>query len=438
MYGTKTAAAAVYEAMQNRGYSTAVWSQHELHPKAGEGLSDVDVVNFIFTMDLLNFSFWSALPETERYQVEYRGKRWTGYNSLVACLQRALEEDIHITTPRFWRSGHATDHELKHVFRSATAEQMHMLDQRLAVMREAADILYESFSDVDNDAAGDEDETHDDITQEDAKQSNGPTDSGERIQSTVDRTLQSEVPVCNVVCEEHGEVQDDGDEATVEQDETASEPLPLTEGNLSAKKTSPPEVASAQSERQADSACKLKSPPRPDYSVIRLIETAEKSAGKLVSLLAKQFACFRDETHYDGRRVRFLKRAQIFVADLWAAFNGSGFGEFHDIDALTMFPDYRVPQMLYTLGVLSYSPPLEYHIRDLKDLPPGHPWEVQLRGCSIWAVELIRREIVKNHPEAEVNAVLIDFFLYDLAKEREVLLQGGLAIPHHRTRSIWY
>lgn len=191
---------------------------------------------------------------------------------------------------------------------------------------------------MDNDAAGDEDETHDDITQEDAKQSNGPTDSGERIQSTVDRTLQSEVPVCNVVCEEHGEVQDDGDEATVEQDETASEPLPLTEGNLSAKKTSPPEVASAQSERQADSACKLKSPPRPDYSVIRLIETAEKSAGKLVSLLAKQFACFRDETHYDGRRVRFLKRAQIFVADLWAAFNGSGFGEFHDIDALTMFP----------------------------------------------------------------------------------------------------
>jgi len=143
MYGTKTAAAAVYEAMQNRGYSTAVWSQHELHPKAGEGLSDVGVVNFIFTMDLLNFSFWSALPETERYQVEYRGKRWTGYNSLVACLQRALEEDIHITTPRFWRSGHATDHELKHVFRSATAEQMHMLDQRLAVMREAADILYE-------------------------------------------------------------------------------------------------------------------------------------------------------------------------------------------------------------------------------------------------------------------------------------------------------
>jgi hypothetical protein len=36
------------------------------------------------------------------------------------------------------------------------------------------------------------------------------------------------------------------------------------------------------------------------------------------------------------------------------------------------------------------------------------------------AVELIRREILRQHPEATgVNAVLIDFFLYDLAKERE-------------------
>lgn len=36
------------------------------------------------------------------------------------------------------------------------------------------------------------------------------------------------------------------------------------------------------------------------------------------------------------------------------------------------------------------------------------------------AVELIRREILRQHPEAVgVNAVLIDFFLYDLAKERE-------------------
>ncbi|KAK1069071.1 hypothetical protein LTR12_014079 [Friedmanniomyces endolithicus] len=56
MYGTKTAAASIYKAMQERGYSTQAWSEHELHPKQTEGFSEIDVVNFIFTMDLLNFS----------------------------------------------------------------------------------------------------------------------------------------------------------------------------------------------------------------------------------------------------------------------------------------------------------------------------------------------------------------------------------------------
>jgi hypothetical protein len=57
-------------------------------------------------------------------------------------------------------------------------------------------------------------------------------------------------------------------------------------------------------------------------------------------------------------------------------------------------------------------------------------------GCSIWAVELLRREILKLKPDAKINAILIDFFLYDLAKEKE--RDEADVIPHHRTRSIWY
>lgn len=56
MYGTKAAAASIHAAMQERSYSTRAWSEHELHPKPSEGFSEIDIVNFIFTMDLLNFS----------------------------------------------------------------------------------------------------------------------------------------------------------------------------------------------------------------------------------------------------------------------------------------------------------------------------------------------------------------------------------------------
>lgn len=87
--GTKKAAEIIWRLMNEKEYSTKTWSQHELHPKS----KDVSTVNFILTMDLLNFSFWSDEPDRSRqFAIEYKGKQWTGYWSLVAALHRALEE----------------------------------------------------------------------------------------------------------------------------------------------------------------------------------------------------------------------------------------------------------------------------------------------------------------------------------------------------------
>lgn len=91
MRGTQSAASLIWEQMQQRSYSTDAWSEHELHPKT----KDEATANFIFTMDLLNFSFWSEKDETERFAVEYKDRKWTGYWSLVACLQRALDEGMY-------------------------------------------------------------------------------------------------------------------------------------------------------------------------------------------------------------------------------------------------------------------------------------------------------------------------------------------------------
>ena len=80
-----------------------------------------------------------------------------------------------------------------------------------------------------------------------------------------------------------------------------------------------------------------------------------------MQLLATHFPCYCDVSTYKGQTgrgvycdilwyllkipgflaVSFLKRAQIFVADVWMRFGGRGYGEFHDIDSLTMFADYR-------------------------------------------------------------------------------------------------
>ena len=175
-------------------------------------------------------------------------------------------------------------------------------------------------------------------------------------------------------------------------------------------------------------------------SFTNCIKQANQSAPALVNLVVDHVPSFRDTTVFHGKKVNLYKRAQILVADLWAAFNGTSWGTFSDIDKLTMFADYRVPQILHSLGAIIYSPRLEGRIKRLERIEPAEEMEVELRGCSIWCVEMIRRQIVKEHPEAKdmINAVLIDFFLYDTCKEQE---RSGLdhgMLPHHRTRSIWY
>lgn len=313
---TKAAAAMIYGQMQKKEYSIKTWSSHELHPKT----KDESTVAFIFTMDLLNFSFWSEKDEDERFTVEYKGKKWTGYWSLVAALQRAIDEEIPITSSDFWQDeNECTDEVLKHVFRSSTQEEIPLFQERMACLREAGNVLYEKYQ----------------------------------------------------------------------------------------------------------------------CSFTKCIEAAGGSAAALVNILADDFPCFNDVVSFENRKsVRLLKRAQICVADIWAAFEGERFGRFDDIDKITMFADYRIPQILNSLGCLWYSPSLESTIRHKKVIESGHGWEIQMRGCSIWCVELIRREILRNHPDAKINAILIDFFLYDTMKERESA--GQEEIPHHRTRSIWY
>lgn len=90
-----------------------------------------------------------------------------------------------------------------------------------------------------------------------------------------------------------------------------------------------------------------------------MIEDANNSAAALVNLLAEKFNCFRDEGRFENKKVRFLKRAQIFVADLWAAFDGQGYGEFNDIGKITIFAgmrrfDYTIQSKLISLQIIEF------------------------------------------------------------------------------------
>lgn len=91
-------------------------------------------------------------------------------------------------------------------------------------------------------------------------------------------------------------------------------------------------------------------------SFVNCVKKAEKSAKTLLALIAEDFPCFRDEAMYNSIKVGIYKRAQIVIGDIWACFRGEGLGEFTDInDTITMFADYRIPQVLVHFGALEYN-----------------------------------------------------------------------------------
>ncbi|GJJ69950.1 hypothetical protein EMPS_02299 [Entomortierella parvispora] len=338
-------AAKIFEAMKKTHYDTSKWKEHPLNPKE----CNANTVDWIFLVDLLNFSFWSdidigdtGVPHPDRYRVTFHGVGYTGYWSMVAAVNRALEEGIPITTPSFFASEEKLpDKEIERIFRSDTKEQVPLLQERIRVIREAGRVLLEKF----------------------------------------------------------------------------------------------------------------------DGRFTNCIAQANGSALKLVELVTSNFSSFRDEATFCGRKVQIFKRAQILVADLWACFQDKDYGHFKDIDEITMFADYRVPQALYHFHCLHYSPELLLILDRGELLPNGSELEVEIRGNSIWAVELIRRrilelieqEVIEKQKQLsgdddaplpkmmKVNAILIDFFIWDFAKAAQLdLTLGQRPVKVHRTRSVFY
>ncbi|VDK33346.1 unnamed protein product [Taenia asiatica] len=171
------------------------------------------------------------------------------------------------------------------------------------------------------------------------------------------------------------------------------------------------------------------------------IKVCESSAAKLLHLVCDKFPSFRDRAVYKERNVTFYKRAQILVADLWLAFKGKSYGHFSDIDSLTAFADYRVPQVLAYFGVLNYDEDLMHKLTKHENLDSGSVWEVEIRGACLQAVEMLvqkTRELFSREGDRETvcNSVTADNFLWlyrrRFAKEVEAVM------PMHRTRCIYY
>ncbi|HEY7036369.1 MAG TPA: queuosine salvage family protein [Thermomicrobiales bacterium] len=170
----------------------------------------------------------------------------------------------------------------------------------------------------------------------------------------------------------------------------------------------------------------------PDHNPVEaFVRDAHHSAARLVERVVSTFPSFNDVASYDGQEVRFYKRAQILASDLYGAFAGQGLGAFDDLEILTAFADYKVPQVLRRLGVLVYDDAVAAKVDSRTLIPTGSPEEVEIRATTVWACELIRQALVTRGKP--LRAFEIDWALW--------LAGQSLppdARPYHRTYTVFY
>lgn len=174
-----------------------------------------------------------------------------------------------------------------------------------------------------------------------------------------------------------------------------------------------------------------------------MVAAARNNAPALVALVAAELPGFRDHAVYDGEQVWFYKRAQILTGDVWAAYGkrvpGTDGGEgeggpwyaLGDMDRLTMFADYRVPQVLRETGVLRYGDALAARVDERAELPAGGPEEVGIRAVTVVACEALRERLAARG--VRVLSVEVDWLLWNWGEARRETLR-----PHHRTRTVFY
>lgn len=178
--------------------------------------------------------------------------------------------------------------------------------------------------------------------------------------------------------------------------------------------------------------------PYGDRPATNFIRAAEGSAISLVQRVVREIPSFNDisrwqhaDTGLSNGEVRFYKRAQILAGDLAGGLAGSPLAEFHDLDQLTAFADYKVPQILRELGVLIYDDDLASIVDTRQRIPAGSDQEAEIRAATIISCDRIAAAMSASG--REISAAELDWLLWSLSQR----MPAG-SRPYHLTETIYY
>lgn len=166
-----------------------------------------------------------------------------------------------------------------------------------------------------------------------------------------------------------------------------------------------------------------------DGSAKKFVAACGYDAATIAREVTRQLASYRDGAWYAGRWVWILKRAQILANDLAQLTQKYPEFEIRGKNQLTIFADYRLPQVLEHYGVLQYSDTLQYKIDHEQLIASGSPEEIEIRAATLVAC----RELGELCPNMSIADIDVSLWLLSQDARDSPDLR-----PHHRTVSYFY
>jgi len=166
-------------------------------------------------------------------------------------------------------------------------------------------------------------------------------------------------------------------------------------------------------------------------SFSNLVVACGRDSTTITSVVVGDFSSFFDEEMYKGKSIPFYKRAQLntkMVSDTLVSY---GEKPLDNLDQLTAFADYKIPQLLRSFKMLGYNTDLASKIDNLAIIEEGSVEEVEIRIATILAVERIRQRLLARFDW--VTASHVDSMLWNRSQDKTVEVK-----PYHRTYTTAY
>ncbi len=148
---------------------------------------------------------------------------------------------------------------------------------------------------------------------------------------------------------------------------------------------------------------------------------------ELLDYLVNTFEYFRDESMYEGKRIYFYKRAQLITSDI---LHVRRLVEGVDVDYSNLLgcADYKIPQVMNSLGILEYSDEVNKMLEEKIEVEKDSSIEVEIRANDLVVIDYIYKKL-----DGKVTRMDINDCIWLLGQDKRRMTKN-----YHRTRTICY